>query len=111
MYSQYQTTSIQRKSVLTFFIFPRDQFHACRNISLGSQILAVSHSGQITKWTEAWAVEEDRYLTLLSKVHQAVWWIIIPLQLLVHFDFLFVEIFFIEWIHSILYWNKCIECL
>ena len=96
LYSQCQTTSIQRKDVLTFQIFHQLQFPACHKMSLGSQILATSQFSQITKWTEAWALDSDRYFILDWNVHQAVWWIIIPKHLFSHLDFLDVGSFTVK---------------
>lgn len=89
--SPYHTTSIHKNAVFTFSTPHQDPFPACHNISLGSHILPHSPFSQITKCTEAWAGDSDRYLMLLLYVHPAVWWITIPIHLFFQALFLVVD--------------------
>jgi hypothetical protein len=90
LYSQNHTTSIHRNLVFTFSHHPQLPFQACRSMSLGSHILPHSQFSHITKCTDALAGDSDKYFILDLYVHHAVWWITIPVHLLVHALFLVV---------------------
>lgn len=70
--SQNHTTSIHKNQLLTLSIHHRLPFQACRSLSYTSPIFQHSQFSQITKWTDAFAVDLDKYLILLENVHQAV---------------------------------------